>query len=354
MPHILQPYVAQGLIAGAVTLVATRDKILSLEATGFADLAARKPMETDAVFWIASMTKPMTATALMMLVDEGGLGLDDAVEKYIPEFAGQMVIAERDEDHVLLKKPRHPITVREILCHTAGLSFDSPIEKPTYDRFSLEDGVRAYAATNLLFQPGTQFNYSNAGTNTAGRLIEILSGMPYETFMDERLFMPLGMTDTTFWPNEKQLGRLAKIYRANADKTGLEETTLTQLRYPFNDRARKPMPAGGLFSTAADCAKFCQMLLNGGTVAGRLYVSEAAIREMGRKQTGDLVEKSYGLCMDVNGPKFGHGGAYKTNMMIDPQLGVITVFLIHHSHEWPNEAGAKILPAFWAAAEKMV
>jgi CubicO group peptidase (beta-lactamase class C family) len=352
MQHLLQPYVDRGILPGAVTLVANREKILSLEAVGWADIATRKPMAPDTVVWIASMTKPITAAALMMLVDEGKLALDDAVEKYIPEFAGQMVVTERDGAHVLLKKPHHPITVREILCHTSGMSFSSPIEKPTFDKFALEDGVRSYAAMPLEFEPGTNYLYSNAGTNTAGRLIEILSGMSYEKFIDERLFNPLGMTDTTFWPSDAQMERMSKIYRSKDDKSGLEEAPLTQLRYPFTDPTRKSMPAGGLFSTASDCEKFCRLLLNGGEVAGRRYISEWAVSEMSRKQTGGL-EANYGLCCNLEGAWFGHGGAYKTRMMVHPRLGLIVVFLIQHSNEWHDESGKIIYETFLAAAEKM-
>ena len=134
---VLQPFVGNHAMAGAVTLVADKDKILDLEAVGYADLAAKQPMRTDCVFWIASQSKPITAAALMILVDEGKLKLEDPVEKYLPEFRGQMVVAEKDKDHVLLRKPRHPITVRNVLSHTSGLPFKSPIEEPTLDLYPL-------------------------------------------------------------------------------------------------------------------------------------------------------------------------------------------------------------------------
>src|SRR6202023_2783395 len=146
---------------------------------------------------------------------------------------------ERDAEHVLLRRPAHPITVREVLNHTSGLPFKSPMEEPTLDGLPLRDAVRSYALVPLQFEPGTKYQYSNAGINTAGRIIEVVSMMPYEEFMDKRLFGPLGMKDTTFWPNEEQLARLAKSYPPNADKTGLEEITVTQLKYPLNDRKRQ-------------------------------------------------------------------------------------------------------------------
>ena len=204
----LEPFVENHSLAGAVTLVATKDKVLSVEAVGYADVEARRPMKPDALFWIASMSKPLTATAFMMLVDETKVNLDDPVEKYLPEFKGQMVAVEQNEDHVLLKKPARPITVRDVLSHTSGLPFASRVE-PKIDQHPLREAVISYALTPLQSQPGTKYAYSNAGINTAGRIIEVVSGMPYQVFMDQRLFKPLGMKDTTLWPNAAQLKRLA-------------------------------------------------------------------------------------------------------------------------------------------------
>jgi len=353
----LQPFVDKNYISGAVVLAATKDRVLACEAIGYADLAAKRPMTTDALVWIASQTKPMTGTALMMLVDEGKVSIDDPVEKYLPEFKGQRVIAYEDGDVTVLKKPQHPITVREVLNHTAGLNFATAIESPTLDRLSVRDGVRSHAMLPLLSEPGTKYNYSNGGTNTAGRIIEIVSGLAYEDFMDERLFHPLGMRDTTFWPSEEQLARTAKCYVTNAEKTGLAESKISQLSYPFGDRTRKPMPAGGLFATAADCATFLQMILNGGVAGGRRYISEASIAAMTRKQTAECVPNEYGLGWGTAEGKagvYGHGGACKTNMKVDATLGLITVLLVQHNGDWPNEEAGTIGAVFAAAAEKLL
>ncbi|MDB6007329.1 MAG: hypothetical protein JWR15_4316, partial [Prosthecobacter sp.] len=153
----LQPFVDDQVLAGAVTLVADKDKVLDVSTVGWADIAARKPMTKDAMFWIASMSKPITATAFMMLVDEGKVSLDDPVEKFLPEFKGQMVIAEKDKDHVLLKKPKHPITVRNVLSHTSGLAFKSAVENPTLDMLPLRVAVLSYAAAPLEFEPDTKY-----------------------------------------------------------------------------------------------------------------------------------------------------------------------------------------------------
>jgi CubicO group peptidase (beta-lactamase class C family) len=348
----LQPFIDNHTLAGAVTLVASKDKTLSLEAVGYADIAARKPMKTDDLFWIASQSKPITASALMMLWDEGKFKLDDPVEKYLPEFRNQWMMVEQDNEHMLLKKPAHMIAIREIMSHTSGLPFSSAMEQPTLDCLPLKIAVESYAITPLMFEPGSQFQYANAGLNTAGRLIEVLSGMPYEKFLEDRLLRPLGMKDTTFWPNKEQLARLAKSYKPNAANDGLDETTITQLRYPLDDRHdRYPMPAGGLFSTARDVEHFCQMILNGGVYKGKRYLSEAAVREMTTKQTGSAVPAEYGLGWSTAGGNFGHGGAYSTNMNIDPNRGLITIFMVQHAG-FPGD-GSQSLGAFMKAANDL-
>jgi CubicO group peptidase (beta-lactamase class C family) len=362
-PHVaasLQPFVDDHTLAGAVTLVATKDKVLSLEAVGYSDVGAKTPMRTDGLFWIASMSKAMTAAGLMMLVDEGKVKLDDPVEKYLPEFKDQQVKANGS-----LEKPVHPITIRNVLSHTSGLAYISPQEHPTLDMLPLADAVRSYAAQPLEFQPDSKWAYSNEGINTAGRIIEVVSSMPYQDFMQKRLFDPLGMKDTTFWPSEEQVKRLAKSYKPGKDNTGLEEFQITQLHYPLNDPKRQPMPAGGLFSTATDTAVFCQMLLNGGAHAGKRILSEDAVRQMTSTQTGDLLNKGkgengYGLGLSTtHKAKEGtvipgtteHGGAEATNMRIDPERGLITVYMVQHAG-YPGKEGGKVRDAFEKAAVK--
>ncbi|MEI9893536.1 MAG: serine hydrolase domain-containing protein [Chthoniobacter sp.] len=348
----LQPFVDNRVLAGAVTLVASRDKVLDLEAVGFADVAAKKPMAPDALFWIASMSKPITTAAFMMLVDEGKVKVDDPVEKYLPEFKGQMVIAEQDESHVLLRKPKHPILIRNIMSHTSGLAFKSPIEVPTLDLFPLATRVRSYASQPLQFEPETKYQYANEGINTVGRIIEVVSGKKYEDFLDERLFRPLGMKDTTFWPDAGQIARIAKSYKGNKDKSDIEETPVGQLLYPLDDHQNRfPMPAGGLFSSAADVARFGQMLLRSGEYDGKRYLSEASVKQMTSRQTPAALKESYGFGYAVNGATFGHGGAYSTNISVDPQLGLVLVFMVQNAG-WRNDDGKKIQPAFTEAAVK--
>lgn len=362
----LQPYVEKNELAGAVVLVASPDKILALEAVGFADREAKIPMKTDDLFWIASMSKPITAAAVMILVDEGKISLDDPIEKYVPEFKKAMVIVEQDKDHMLLQKPKRPPTVRDCLRHTTGLPFASVLETPTFDRFLIGDAVRSYAMTPLIYEPGTKHVYSNAGINTASRVIEVASGMSFEDFLAKRLLAPLGMIDTTWRPNEEQLKRLAKSYRPGKGGKGLEATTVTQVQYPLNDPARQPFAAGGLFSTAKDVGAFGQMILSGGMYNGKRILSEAAIREMTGTQTGDILNKGkgeggYGLGLSTrkmakkDGPVVagpcGHGGAYSTNLWIDPDTKLVTVYMVQHAG-FPGD-GRKASGAFEQAAVKM-
>lgn len=346
----LQPFVDKHTLAGAVVGVASKDKILTIESVGFADIGAKKPMKQDSVFWIASMSKPITGAALMMLVDQGKVNVDDPVEKYLPEFKGQMLVAEKKDDQIVLRKPKHPITVRNCLTHTSGLAFASPLERPTLDMLPLKVAVGSYAMTPLLYEPDTEYRYSNAGINIAGRIIEVVSGMPYEQFLDERLFKPLEMKDTTFWPNEEQIGRLAKSYRPNKAKTDLEEFRIPQLHYPLNQMQRQPMPGGGLFSTTGDCLKFCQMVLNGGTYNGKMYLSEAAVKQMTSKQTPEAVKNGYGFGWSTSGDRFGHGGAHATDMSIDAKRGLVLVFMVQHAGYANGDEGKQILPTFQKTA----
>jgi CubicO group peptidase (beta-lactamase class C family) len=363
---VLQPYVDKHTLAGAVTLVATGDRIVDISAVGYADVQNRSLMKPDALFWIASMSKPMTASALMMLVDKGKVHLSDPVEMYLPEFKGQWLAAEQDQSHQLLKAPSRPITVEDILSHTSGLPFMSRVEHKI-DTYPLNMAAMSYALTPLKFEPGSKYDYSNAGINTAGRIIEVVSGIAYEEFMTRRLFKPLGMKDTTFWPTQAQLKRLAKSYKPNSQKDGLEETEITQLTYPLSNRRRAPSPAGGCFSTAADLCRFCQMIINGGVFHGKRYLSENAIHDMTCVHTKELLGKNgngYGLGWSVNGrlagspdldhmATFGHGGAYSTDMQIDVQHQLITIFLVQHSG-YPGTEGGTILPKFRQTALEMV
>ena len=347
----IQPFVDRQELAGAVLLVADKNRVLTAEAVGWADVAAKKPMTTDALFWVASQSKPIAATAIMILVDEGKVHVDDPVEMYLPEFRGQMFIAEEDTDHVLLKKPSHPVTVKNLLTHTSGLPYRIPMEDGPLDRLPLAARVRGYGMSRLQFDPGTSTLYSNAAVNTAARIVEVVSGMPYEQFLDERLFKPLGMNDTTFFPSDEQAKRLAKAYQRGPGGAGLVEVPIPVLSYPLTDRANRfPVPGSGLLSTAHDLARFYQMMLNGGQLDGRRTLSEYAVNEMTRPQTPAGLPQSTGFGFDVGEKFFGHGGTYFTNTSALTDSGLILVWLVQHA-SFPG-AGAKAQDAFKQTALK--
>jgi hexosaminidase len=360
----LQPLVNNHTVAGAVTLVATKDHIVYFQPVGFRDRDTKANMTADSLFWIASVSKPLTATALMMLVDEGKVNLNDPVEKYLPEFKGQQVYRTRPDPKLSTPNPPkpsdlipadHPILVREILSHTSGLPFKSAAQPGALDLLPLSEAVHTYAAEPLLFQPFTAYSYANEGLNTAARIIEVVSGMPYEQFMQQRLFSPLGMSDTTFWPTAEQAARIASSYKLSTQTGDLEKMNIDQLTYPLTDRAhRYPMPAGGLFSTAADLEKFCRMILNGGTLDGKRYISEQALHMMTNSQNGSLGGTDYGFGWAVANGTFGHGGAYKNAIDVDPAAGRILVFMVQQSGPWGTPDGDAILPTLKRLANQAV
>ncbi len=354
----LAPLVANHTLGGAVVLVATRDRILYLKAVGSRDIAAKAPMATNDMFWIASVTKPMTATAFMMLVDDGRVSLDDPVEKYLPEFKGQRVRVKPPEGSPAgpdkLVPADHPIRIREILSHTSGLPFKSSAQPGALDTLPLKDAVRSYAAEPLLFQPGTSSSYSNEGLNTAARILEVVSGVPYEQFIQQRLLDPLGMKDTTFWPNLEQISRLAKSYKADAAPKDLSEVPINQLTYPLDDRTRRyAMPAGGLFSTAQDLAKFCQMILNGGTSGGKRYISEQALHAMTSRQNSGFGGSDYGFGWGVYKDGMGHGGAFNNDMEINTVDGRIFIFMAQQDGAWGTADGAKMVETLKQLAKEI-
>ena len=363
----LQPLIDNHTIAGAVTLVATSDRILYLQSAGYRDLSEKAAMPGNAMFWIASTSKPMTATAFMMLVDEGKVSLDDPVEKYLPEFHGQMVKVANDgkaqngqaalgsQPSSQLLAANHPILVREILSHTSGLPFKSSAQPGALDTLSLKDSVLSFAAEPLMFQPGTSYSYSNEGINTAARIIEVVTGMPYEKFMQQRLFYPLGMKDTTFWPDDEQIARLAETYKLDPGTKDLAAVRISQLTYPLNDRKHRfPMPAGGIFSTAADVSKFCQMILNGGVLSGVRYLSPASLHAMTSVQNGGMEKSDYGFGWSISKNGFGHGGAFKNAMDIDTTTGRIFIFMVQQDGPWGTSGGDAMIPTLERLADDLV
>ncbi len=330
----LRPFVDKRQLPGAVVLVADRDKTIAIETVGFADIEENKPMRKNTVFWIASMTKSVTAAAFMLLVDEGKVKLDDPVSKYIPEFADVWVKAEKDATHVLLRRPTRAILIKDLLTHTSGLTGMVPEESNTKPLtiLPLSVAVQAYAANPLESDPGTKWAYSNAGLNTIGRIIEIVSGQPYADFMQKRLLDPLEMKDTTFSPSARILARLAKAYGTNAQLTDLKRMDNPFDSLPSVPGPRNPLPSGGLYSTASDIGRFCQMLLNKGAFHGKRILSEKAVHQMTTEQYSIYNGIGNGLGLFTNPDlSFGHNGAFGTVMSIYPTKGKIFVLLMQHA-----------------------
>lgn len=369
IPDAMAAFVKDGQLAGAVTLLAQKGQIVSFEATGFQDLESKTPMAKDSLFWIASMTKPITAMAVMMLQDEGKLSIDDPVSKHLPEFKGQMLVKEKTAEQTVLVKPARPVTVKDLLMHTSGLVSNSPLDGDALDVLTLKEAVMTYALSPLQFEPGSKWSYCNPGINTLGRLVEVVSGEPYAKFLDKRFFKPLGMKETTFWPKKKQLERLATSYKPTADGKGLEPATIKYLTPPFSNQKRAPLAAGGLFSTAEDLFKIYSMVLNGGELEGKRYLSQAALKQMTTIHSGDLkcsftegmgmglgfhiVREPTGVTATLSPGTFGHGGAHGTQGWIDPKREAIYILLIQRAglkngdaspmRQAMNEAAAAVL-----------
>jgi CubicO group peptidase (beta-lactamase class C family) len=321
----MQHFVDDHLIPGAVMLVGDKDKILDVETIGVADLATKKPMAPEDLFYIASMSKAMTCSALMMLVDEGKVNIDDPVSKYIPEFAHMVVVDPKDPTHTPHPAQR-PITVRMVMSHSSGLPRGAPGEKLPLDTRAIKDVVLGAAKAPLVYQPDTDYLYSNVGIATAAYIVQLVSGMPYEDFMQKRLFDPLGMKDTTFWPTTEQQRRLPTEYIEMGQAPWLRSSPIRQLSYPLEKKeGRHPFPAGGLFSTAPDVAKFLQMFLNRGMVHGRRLLSEKSVHLATIKEAAT---KPYGFAWSISSDgAFSHGGALHTYMGVDPKAGIVRVFM---------------------------
>jgi CubicO group peptidase (beta-lactamase class C family) len=309
-------------IPGAVTLIATKDRVTHLSAVG-------DTFTKDSIFWIASMTKPITGTAIMMLQDEGNLSVDDPVAKYIPAFS---------------KLPA--ITLKHLMTHTSGLP-EATDEEAKAAR-NLEELIPSYLNKPMRFAPGSKWQYCQSGINTLGRIIEIVSGQPYEKFLASRLFKPLGMKDTTFYLRANQLARLVTPVKREADGTFTRaEISLLQGKAPTSTD-RYPAANGGLFSTAPDYARFARMILNEGTLDGRSYLKPESVKQMTAIHTGNLtagftpgcgwgltwgvVREPQGVTAMLSPGTFGHGGAHGTQAWIDPVKGVALILMVQRSN----------------------
>ncbi len=282
----------------------------------------------------------------MILADEGKLNPEDDVAKYLPEFTNQMLVAERGKETLSLKKPSRPIKLRDLLTHTSGLAAYPKGVDDVYTKRNrtLSETSLAVGLLPLEFEPGTKWSYCNSGIDTLGRIIEVVSGESYENFLKKRILDVLEMHDTTFYPDKSQLARMALIYAKDKDGTLIPSPTSIIELPPV---PKHPIPAGGLISCGEDLAKLYRMMLNKGELNGKRILSEKAVAEMTRVQTGEIktgfvegmgfgygwavVREPRGVTSMLAPGTFGHGGAFGTQGWIDPTNDVFAILLIQRS-----------------------
>lgn len=358
IPARMTEFVEQGTIAGAVTLLARRGVVVSLEAVGYQDMEMKIPMDPRSIFQIRSMTKPITATGVMILLEEGRLLLSDPVQKYVPEFRDQMVVEAREGEKVLsTRKPSRPVTIYHLLTHTSGMPDASGDEEGE----TLAEDVALLSKLPLEFDPGEGFLYSNGGFDALGRIIQVASGQPYEEFIEQRILRPLGMDDTFFFPPPEKCSRIASHYEPYNGRLRRYEGNLNpEWHRPVGCRAyatsvRHPGPSWGLFSTAPNIAAFHEMMLNRGTFKDVRILSRASVQAMTSVQTGDLVGGpwwGYGLGWFVlrdqrrydraglSSPgSYSHSGLRGTFGWVDPRSELIGILMI----QLENDDGQDLL-----------
>lgn len=338
IPVRMQEFVTAGKTAGVVTLVARHGYVASLDAVGYQDLESKTPMRTDTIFRLASVTKPVTCAGIMILVDEGRISLIDPAEKYLPEFKNLKLnpcgtLAGFNCEAVA---PSRPVNILDLMTHTSGLpgSVSTGGAPPN----TLAERVAAVSRATLLFEPGTAWNYSNIGIAALGRIIEVVTGQPYDRFLAGRIFQPLEMKDTFFFVPPDKANRVASVYTYEPD--GLK-------RVPMEAR-KFPAPEGGLFSTAGDMARFHQMLLDKGVLNGRRILSAAAVETMTRSYTGamkagfapgvghgfgfEVVREPLGTFRYNSIGSFVKGGAYRTYGWVDPAKDLVGIIFMQRTN----------------------
>ncbi len=361
----MQRFITSHQAAGIVTLLARDGRVVDFRAYGSQDIAANAPMKTDTIFRIASMTKPITSVAIMMLVEEGRLSLNDQVATLIPAFREARVLVKGDGDTVTMVPVRRQMTIRDLLTHRAGLSYGFADQGPVgeaYRRAGISDGltvtegtiadnVEKLARAPLQSQPGAEWHYS-LGIDVLGRIVEIASGVPFDVFLRDRIFTPLKMVDTGFDVPEAKWSRFASVYSPDGNG-GIRpmkdpETFTTTYMSPFQYyKAPKHYFSGGagLVSTASDYLRFAQMLLNGGELGGVRLLSPKTIELMTSSHTSDLpggqggLGQDFGLGFSVvtdlgdsqalgSVGKYGWSGIYGTNFWVDPKEKLVAIMMV--------------------------
>ncbi|MFC1539586.1 serine hydrolase domain-containing protein [Candidatus Latescibacterota bacterium] len=323
---VMNNLVEQDRIAGAVTLAARHGKIAHVGTYGFMDKERGTKMRRDTIFRIASMTKPMTSLAVLMLYEEGYFLLTDPVSKYIPEFKNMTVLSSgTGSGHEPKTVPaKREITIRHLLSHTAGLTYsgggplgkmyaDAGIDELRKPQYPVRELVMALAKLPLAYQPGESFRYS-LSDDVLGYLIEVVTGMSFDRFLEERLFIPLGMKDTRFYLSEDQKTRLASLYQVKSGGE-IEKTTGIESDYAPPNQQLHFAGGSGLYSTVDDYARFCQMLLNDGELDGVRIVSRKTVELLSTNSVGDI-EPNLG----EGGDKWGFGVSVRTKRIADNEL----------------------------------
>jgi len=340
IPARMQEYVDAHRTAGIVTIVARHGRVAGFEAVGYQDLESKKPMRKDALFRIASLTKPITCAGIMVLVDAGKISVIDPVEKFLPEYKGLKVngCAGRSGYNCPGIAPSRPIDIEDLMKHTSGLSADGDSRGREEAPKTLAEFALLGVKSPLLFEPGTAWNYSNIGYDVLGRIVELVSKQPYDQFLEQHIFEPLGMKDTAFFPADEKLSRLATLYT-------LTDTGLTRSSRQFPAAGpRVPRPAGGLISSAEDILHFNMMMRNKGVFNGHRVLSAAAVTLMTTSHTGDMkagwapgVGHGYGYEVVRNADgmfrynsigSYVKGGAFRTYEFVDPEKDLVGVFMM--------------------------
>ena len=356
---VMEAHVAQQKIAGGVTLIARHGKIAHLGAYGMMDVEAEKPMTPDTIFRIASMTKPITSVAVMMLYEEGHFRLHEPVSKFIPAFKEMRVLPPEDaEDSASPVPATRQITIWNLLTHTSGLTYHwNERLGPQYndagithgllqDESTLAEKMKVLATIPLLHQPGDRVEYG-LSIDVLGHLVEVVSGMPFNEFLAERIFKPLDMTDTHFFIPEAKRERLATVYERTGDgpimrkpkEPTVNGSLIYSTDYPYNGPQTYFSGGAGLVSTASDYVRFAQMMLNGGELDGVRLLSRKTVEFMTMDQLAAMgVGSGFGLGFSIvleasdlrdigSVGAYSGGGFFFTSFFIDPQEQMLGIFM---------------------------
>lgn len=340
---VARRFVDEGRAAGIISLVARRGRLAYLDCAGRMDIAGREPMRETAIFRIYSMSKPITSVAALMLMEEGRYLLSEPVKKFLPEFALLRVATTGADGREELVRPRRDVTIHDLLTHLGGLSYDCIHEARDGGR-SLADFITEFCKRPLRHQPGQVWDYS-ASDDVLGRLIEVVTGQPFDDFLQQRIFAPLGMTDTGFWVPKKKASRLA--WMTTTDDAGRLISAEDRSASPYLKKPTLPSGGGGMVSTTSDYLRFSLMLLGEGEACGVRLLSRKTVELMADDHLPaghaalDVNRRGYGLGVSVvrrlgetqmlgSVGEFGWGGAACTQVWIDPAEDMISLLMLQH------------------------